>query len=152
MYKFKQLLIILLVPVFCTSMEIYTGGGVQIPLGEVGNELPIGSYLDLSVYGGKNIKPSLGMGVVSLGLPPSNINIYRATVGIKYGVFELKTGYHIIIVKQGEGRESENGLGLLTGIVIPLGNGGGYANIFYTSVPQGIGIGVTFNPLGLWGK
>jgi hypothetical protein len=133
------------VPLFCASTEIYTGGGLQVPLGEVGNELPIGSYLDFSVYGGADTKALFGIGVASLGALPSNINIYRAMFGIKYRVFELKTAYHLIIAKEGEGRESENGLGLLGGILIPLGNGGGYANIFYTSVPQGIGIGIAFN-------
>jgi len=145
MFYNRRLFTLLLVPVFCASMEIYTGGGMQIPLGEIGNELPVGSYLDFSICGGRDIKPLLGVGVASLGVPPSNINIYRAIFGIKYKIFELKTAYHIIVAKEGECRESENELGLLAGILIPLGNGGGYANIFYTSIPQGIGIGVTFN-------
>lgn len=126
-------------------MEIYTGGGMQIPLGEIGNELPVGSYLDFSICGGRDIKPLLGIGVASLGVPPSNINIYRAIFGVKYKIFEFKTSYHIIVAKEDEGRESENELGLLTGILIPLGNGGGYANIFYTSAPRGIGVGIAFN-------
>ncbi len=146
MLYIRSLLNLLLVPVLCVSMEIYTGGGVQIPLGEVGNKLPIGNYLDFSVYGEGDINPSFGIGVASLGMPPSNINIYRLIFGIKYRMFELKTAYHIIIAKEGKGQESEKGFELITGILIPLGNRGGYASIFYTSVPQGIGIGIAFNP------
>lgn len=145
MSKFKLLLIILLVPALCLSMEISIGGGLQLPLGETGSELPTGSYLDISVCSGSNIKPLFGLGFSTLGLPPSNINLYQVYLGVRYKIFEAKINLHRVTIKEGEGQESENGFGILAGVLIPLGNGGSHANIFYTSIPNGIGIGVVFN-------
>lgn len=141
--------LIFLIPISCFCIEISAGGGLQLPLGETGGELPTGGFIEFTAWRGTNIKPLVGFGFATLGMPPSNINLYKAFIGVRYRFVEIKTHYHRINLKKGDGQEGENGIGIQAGVLIPLGDGGSHANVFYTSVPAGVGIGVSFNILRL---
>ncbi|MCD5383413.1 hypothetical protein LR066_01455 [candidate division WOR-3 bacterium] len=140
---YKRLLILLSVPGISFAIEI--GGGLCLPLGDVGDRLPMGGYLEMSLYRQGEIKPLVGIELASLGVPPSNINIYRLVTGVRYRIFELRLGYYLLHLRFGRGEERETGPFLSGRVLIPFGNGGGYANISLTSVPFGIGTGIVFN-------
>lgn len=139
--------VVLLIPFSCLSAEISIGGGIQLPLGEKGSELPVGNYLDLYASRDATIKPLIGVGFSTLGIPDAYINLYRIYIGLRYKIFEVRGNCHMIKVNERGGYEREIGVAFQTGILFPLGNGGCYANLFYTSIPNGVGLGIVFNIL-----
>ncbi len=142
---YKGLFFILLIPLVSFASKLEFGGGIHLPLGDVGSNLPVGSYIECSFHKASDISPFLGMNLATLGLPPTNINIYRILGGIRYRIFQFDMNIYKMDVKVGKGRQSEIGFGMGGRILIPLGDGGCHAALSVTSVPFGIGSGIFFN-------
>jgi hypothetical protein len=124
--------------------------GVNIPLGNVGKELPSGYEVGISYPLSHRLSP--GVTVVSLSEERLRVDILKIDVDMRYKFLKVVLGIYGMRERLGKGLEKEIGTDFSLGGVFPVIKAKRYkleAIILYNTIPQGISLIASFNLPGL---